>query len=145
MGFFARVKSWFVTTEADVLKFAMDVWNEVPIAAKRIASAASWLDSKAIPALQVQMDLVQPYLATIGAVTGHPEIAVALTAAHTAVDRAVAFKDSVKTGNITADDVVQGFSQVKTAQAAVNNVFAVASHVVAVTPYDNPPKVEEKE
>ena len=50
MSIFSSLNSFFVTTENDVRAFVATVWNEIPLAEKKVISIANWVIGE-IPAL----------------------------------------------------------------------------------------------
>lgn len=142
MSIFTSFKSFFVTTEADVIAFAGKVWAEVPIAQKEIVAIANWIVGE-IPALTSAINAATPIVdVALGA--ADPTIAVKMAALNAAMGGLNSFAASAQAGTLNADAVVQGYSALKAASSAAANVAATAAHVIAVTPASNPSTAQGK-
>ena len=139
MGVFGSIKGFFVTSEADVLKFIRAVWDEAPVAEKEIVAIAGWIIRVGIPKLTVDVAAITPIVAMLGTSSGHPELAASMVALNASMTIINKFAASADAGTLTADDVVQGYGALKTAGAAASSVMAKAATIVAITPASNAP------
>ena len=134
MGVLSSVRGWFVTTEADVEKFIEDVWEEVPIAAGRVAAMAKWIATVGVPGFKADLDAAMPFMVMVGNATGHPELnasLVALQAATTAVNSALG---SAQAGTLTPDQVVAAAGALNGAKATFIAAKAKTAEAVAAAP-----------
>ena len=137
MDIFGTIRKVFITTEQDVLKFATKVWHEIPVAEAEVASAFKWVTGKGLPALQTDIAAIMPFVAILGDLTGHPELKMEMAALNAAMAGVNAFANAANAGTMTADDVVKGYSSLKQASAAAQQVVSTAATIVAVTPSSN--------
>jgi len=132
MSIFTSLNSFFVTTENDVCAFVATVWNEIPVAEKKIISIANWVIGE-IPALTADIAAATPIIDAIDGVAD-PTIAVKMAALNTAMAGLNSFAASAKANTLTADQVVAGYSSLKDASAAASSLVSSAANIVAKTP-----------
>ena len=125
MSWINNIESYFVTTEAFVIKVVADVRREVLIAEHDVAIAMNWV-VKNIP--QVVADLQEGVIIieSLG-VTSNPEVAIAIAAANAAVAGLNAFESKYKVGTTDAATVANGYNAIKQASAAVASAVAAGT------------------
>jgi hypothetical protein len=134
MSIFTSIKGLFVTTEQDVVKFVEDVWNEVPVAASRIAAISKWLANVGLPAFQKDLDFALPVMTAVSAATSHPELGASLVALDAATHAVTAAIGSAQSGSLSADQVVTAIGALSSAEATFNSAKATTAKIVATTP-----------
>ena len=141
MGVFSSVKSWFVTTEADVEKFIEDVWDEIPIAAAKIAAIAKWVVKVGLPGFQQELDAAMPFMMVVGSATGHQELNASLVALQSATHAVNSALGSAQAGSLTSDQVVAAIGALQGAKATFTSAKALTAQAVAAAPMTgSPPK-----
>ena len=140
MSFFSSITSFFskaaVTTEADAVAFSMKVWAEAQIVEKDVIAVANWIVNE-IPVLTAGIARITPLVDAIVGLAD-PTIAAKMAALNAAMAGLNAFAASTKAGTLTPDQAVAGYSSLKAASAAVQELAATASNIIAVTPASKP-------
>jgi hypothetical protein len=134
MSIFTNIKGLFVTTEADVQTFMMNVWNELPVVEAEIAKAAGWIVKSGLPSLTAEVQAITPFVSVLGTAAGHPELAANMAALNVAMAGVQSFAATAASGSLTADQVVAGYGSLKQAGSAAQQVVSTAAAIVAVTP-----------
>jgi len=132
MSLFSNITGFFLTTEKDVVKFASNVWAELPVLEKDILKAANWIVGE-IPTLTASIATATPIVDAVVGIAD-PTISTKMAALNTAMAGLNAFAAAVQNKTLTADAVVQGYSSLKAATSAAADVASTAAHIVAVTP-----------
>lgn len=134
MSVFDNVKSFFYTTEQDVLAFVVKVWNEEKVLAGEVLAVFKWVKNSGLPALNKEIESVLPILNMIGDVTGHPELGPQIATLNAAVSQINHFATLSNSQTLTADDVTAGVGSLMAATSAIKQVAATAVTIVAKTP-----------
>jgi hypothetical protein len=132
MSFFSNFTSFFKTTEADVINFASKVWHEVPVLEAEIVQVSNWVIGE-IPVLTAAIAAATPIVDAVGGVAD-PTIAVKMAALNAAMAGLNNFAASAKANTLTADQVVKGYSSLKSATSAASSVVSTAANIIAITP-----------
>jgi hypothetical protein len=138
MSFFNNVKSFFYTTEQDVLAFVVKVWNEEKVLAGEILGVFKWIKNTGLPALNSEIEAVLPILNMIGDATGHPELGPQIATLNSAVAQINHFATLSNSQTLTADEVTAGVGALMAATSAVKAVAGTAVAIVAKTPASAP-------
>lgn len=137
MSIWSSVRSWFASSEHDVINFVGKVWSEAPVIESEIQSAFRWIANKGLPVLVADVQAITPVVSLVGDVSGHPELRAQMAVLNAAMASVNAFAAN-SNGTLTADQVVQGYGSLKQASAAAQQVISTAATIVAVTPASKP-------
>src|ERR1700740_3245779 len=116
MNFLASLKSFIVTTEADVVSVITKIKTEEAVVASEINNAMHWIASNT-PTIVADLQSVVGIAETVG-IAANPQVAAAITAANVAVNALNAFAAASNSGSSNTKAVLAGYVAVKQAQAA---------------------------
>jgi len=120
----ASIKSFLITTEADVVAIIAKIKTEEEIVVSEINTALHWIASNA-PTIVSDIQSVVNVAETVG-VAANPQVAAAIAAANLAVTALNTFAAASNAGQTNTQAVLQGFVAVKQAQAAAASAAAAA-------------------
>ena len=124
MSFIDTLKSWIVTTEADVVAIIAKIKTEEAVVVTDVNNALHWIASNA-PTIVADIQSVIGVAETVG-VAANPQVAAAITAANLAVAALNSFAAASNAGNTSTQAVLAGYVAVKQAQAAAASAAAAA-------------------
>lgn len=124
MTFFDRLKSFIITTEAEIETIVVKIRTEEQVLASEINNALHWIAANT-PQIAADIQGVVGIAETVG-VAANPQVAAAITAANLAVTALNAFAAASNAGKSNPEAVVQGYVAVKQAQAAIASAKATA-------------------
>lgn len=145
MSFLDSLKSFIVTTEADVVAVIAKIKTEEEVVVTEVNNALHWIASNA-PTIVADIQSVISVAQVVG-VAANPQVAAAITAANLAVAALNKFAAASNAGQSNTQAVLQGYVAVQQAQAAtaLAKVAAVqtptpttATVVTTVTPATTP-------
>lgn len=122
--FEASIKSFLVTTEADVVAIIAKIKTAEEVVVSDINTALHWIASNA-PSIVSDIQSVIGVAETVG-VAANPQVAAAITAANLAVAALNSFAAASNAGQTNTQSVLQGYVAVKQAQAAAASAAAAA-------------------
>jgi hypothetical protein len=124
MSFIDTLKSFIVTTEADVVAIIAKIKTAEEVVVTDINNALHWIASNA-PTIVSDIQSVIGVAETVG-VASNPQVAAAITAANLAVAALNSFAAASNAGQTSTQAVLQGYVAVKQAQAAAASAAAAA-------------------
>lgn len=120
----ASLKSFIVTSEADVVAVIVKIKTEEAVIASEINNALHWIASNE-PTIAADIQQVLSVVETVGA-AANPQVVAAITAANLAVNALNAFAAASNSGSSNTQAVLAGYVAVKQAQAAAASAAAAA-------------------
>lgn len=124
MSFIDTLKSWIVTSEADVVAIIAKIKTEEAVVESEINNALHWIASNT-PTIVADLQSVVGIAETVG-IAANPQVAAAITAANVAVNALNAFAAASNSGSSNTQAVLAGYVAVKQAQAAAASAAAAA-------------------
>jgi hypothetical protein len=125
MSILSSIKSFFVTTEQDVVNLITAVSNEAPVIQKDIDRAFGWI-AKETPVIATNLATATTIVAAVGA-NSNPQVVAAIAAANLAVQGLNAFAEQYNKGTPTATAVIDGYIALKQASSAASSAAAAAA------------------
>ena len=124
MSFLDKLKSFIVTTEADVVAIIAKIKTEEAVVVSEVNQALHWIASNT-PTIVADIQSVVGVAETVG-VASDPRVATAIVAANLAVAALNKFAAASNAGQSNTQAVLAGYVAVKQAQAAAASAAAAA-------------------
>lgn len=126
--------SWFAKevpiVEADIARFAAKVWQGIPVLESEIVGVVNWITGTGIPNLTTAIAEATPIIDAVGG-TANPALPTEMAALNAAMATLNAFAANANKNNLSAAQVVEGYSALKSAASAASQVVSTSAGIIA--------------